>query len=335
MQMTRLGNFNLAEGRNSSMIRKILVVKTSSFGDVVHNFPAISDIRKNHPEASIDWVVEEAYVPLVGMHPGVRKAIPVAQRRWRRQLLRVTTWNEINALRKWFKNEPYDAVIDTQGLLKSALLADVANGTRHGFDSRSARERIATFFYDKKHRVACDKHAVARNRELASLALGYQTTSDVDYGLIGSRNDRCNEGEIVLLHSTSRSDKYWPEENWVALGRQIESSGGRMVLPWGNASERSRSQRIAKSLDRAEVPEAMSIDALAGLLGRCAGVVGLDTGLTHLAAALGTPLVAIYVATDPALTGVFGAIRATNLGGLNQVPTALQAFQALIANGAM
>ena len=328
-------NSNLAGGRNSSMIRKILVVKTSSLGDVVHNFPAISDILKNHPEASIDWVVEEAYVPLVGLHPGIRTAIPVALRRWRRRLLNASTWTEIGALRQFFEKEPYDVVIDTQGLLKSALLAAAANGTRHGFDGRSAREQIAAFFYDKKHRVARNKHAVARNRELASLALGFQIASDPDYGISGSRNDRRNDGEIVLLHSTSRPDKCWPEENWVALGRQIESAGGRMVLPWGNASERLRSERIAKSLNRAEIPEAMSIDAVAGLLCRCAGVVGLDTGLTHLAAAFGTPVVAIHVTTDPALTGVFGAIRATNLGGLNQVPTALQAFQALITNGAM
>ena len=317
------------------MTRKILVVKTSSLGDIVHNFPAISDIQKNHPEAPIDWVVEEAYVPLVRLHPGIRRIIPIAQRRWRGQILSRRTWTEVGALRQLFRDEHYDVVIDTQGLLKSALLAVAANGTRHGFDGRSARERIAAFFYDEKHRVARDRHAVVRNRELASLALGYRIGSDVEYGIAGSRDDRHNAGEIVLLHSTSRSDKCWAEENWVELGQQIESSGGRIVLPWGNAAERLRSQRIAKALKQAEVPDSLSMDAVAGLLARCGGVAGLDTGLTHLAAAFGTPVAAIYVATDPGLTGVFGAKRATNLGGVNQAPTALQAYQALIANGAM
>ncbi|MSQ53560.1 MAG: lipopolysaccharide heptosyltransferase I [Betaproteobacteria bacterium] len=318
-------------------MRKILIIKTSSLGDVVHNFPVISDIRQYHPNASIDWLVEEAYLPLVSLHPGVRHAIPVALRRWRGRPLKKETWTEVGALRRWFKNEHYDTVIDTQGLLKSALLASAANGRRHGFDAASARERIASRFYDVRHHVARAQHAVVRNRELAAHALGYRIGEAVNYGMTGGASgERQNAGRaIVLLHSTSRAEKHWAEEHWIKLGQLIEAAGAEVLLPWGNAAERSRSERIATCLERASIPGALSMQAAANLLARCDGVAGLDTGLTHLAAALDTPVVAIYCATDPGLTGVYGARRAVNLGGLDRAPRATQVFEALLLCGAM
>lgn len=340
-------NFNLAGGREISAMKKILIIKTSSLGDVVHNFPVISDIRQNYPNASIDWLVEEAYLPLVGLHPGVRHGIPVALRRWRGRVLKKDTWTEIGAFRRLFKNEHYDAIIDTQGLLKSALLASVANGRRHGFDAASARERIAARFYDVRHHVARDQNAVVRNRELAASALGYRIGESINYGIKndGIKNYGINDSdpaerqkagrEIVLLHSTSRADKYWAEEHWIALGQLIEAAGAQVLLPWGNAVERLRSERIANRLQRAAIPDALSIQALASLLTRCNGVAGLDTGLTHLAAALDTPVVAIYCATDPGLTGVYGASRAVNLGGIDRAPRVAQVFEALLSCGAM
>ena len=318
-------------------MRKILIIKTSSLGDVVHNFPVISDIRQNYPNASIDWVVEEAYLPLVGLHPGVRRGIPVALRRWRGRPLKKDTWTEMGALRRLFKNEHYDAIIDTQGLLKSALLASVANGRRHGFDAASARERIAARFYDVRHHVPRAQHAVVRNRELAARALGYRIGEAVNYGTKnGDPEERQKpEREIVMLHSTSRADKHWAEEHWIELGQLIEATGAKVLLPWGNADERLRSERIANCMQRASIPEALSMQAVANLLARCNGVAGLDTGLTHLAAALDTPVVAIYCATDPGLTGVYGASRAINLGGIDRSPRVAQVFEALLSCGAM
>jgi heptosyltransferase-1 len=330
-------NFNLAGGCEISAMRKILIIKTSSLGDVVHNFPAISDIRKNIPNASIDWVVEEAYLPLVRLHPGVARGIGVALRRWRGRPFRRDTWAEAGSLRRLVKTEHYDAVIDTQGLIKSALITSMANGRRHGFDAASAREPIAARFYDVRHHVSRGQNAVVRNRELVAHALGYRIEDPVDYGLM-ARASGAVQGiprEIVFLHSTSRADKRWAIERWIELGRLIEAAGARVLLPWGNGTERLRSENIAAALNHASIPDALSIDAAANLLAGCSGVAGLDTGLTHLAAALNTPVVAIYCATDPRLTGVYGAMRAKNLGGLDRAPEALQVFEALLSNGAL
>lgn len=318
-------------------MRKILIIKTSSLGDIVHNFPVITDIRGHFPSASIDWVVEESYISLVKLHPGVRRGIPVALRRWRRKPFGRDTWNEVGTLRRLFNEEFYDAVIDTQGLVKSALLTSVINGRRHGFDAASARERIAARFYDVRHYVPRDQHAVVRNRELAARALGYRISDVVDYGLADSVADRHRHSrrEIVLLHSTSRADKLWAEANWIELGQLIESAGGRVILPWGGEIERMRSGRIAAALSHASIPGALSIDAVAILFASCNGVVGLDTGLTHLAAALNTPVVAIYCATDPRLTGVYGAKCAINMGASDGPPRPSSVLQALRENGAL
>jgi len=316
-------------------VKKILLVKTSSLGDVVHSFPVIADIRQRFPQASIDWVVEEAYAPLVELSPGVRRAIPVAIRRWRGRLLGAATWREIGELKRLIRAERYDDVIDTQGLLKSALIAAAARGRRHGFDAASAREPIAARFYDVVHHVARDQHAVSRNRQLAAEALGYRVREPADYAMgidrsLGQRGDR-----IVFLHATSRADKHWPEASWMELGRLLERRGLRIVLPWGTERERERSGRIAAGLQSAEVPQGLPLRAMADLLALAKGVVGVDTGLVHLAAAMGIPAAAIYCATDPRLTGIHGCAHSVNLGGLHRMPSPQEVVEGLFACGAL
>lgn len=306
---------------------KVLLVKTSSLGDVVHNLPVVTDIRARFPDACIDWAVEEAYAPLVRLHPAIRRVIPVAIRRWRSRPLGPSTWSELGALRGLFRAEGYDAIVDTQGLIKSALLARVARGRHHGFDAKSAREPLASRFYDVRHHVARDQHAVQRNRALVASALGYRADGPVLWGI--APGEPAPEAYAVLLHSTSRADKHWPEDRWVAFARDMENSGLRCVLPWGSEEERSRSARIASSLSNAQVPERMPLARMAALLGAATAVAGVDTGLTHLAAALGVPVAAIYCSTDPALTGVYGARRARNLGGPGFVPEVAQVSAAL------
>src|SRR3990167_8423872 len=161
----------------------ILLIKTSSLGDVVHNLPVVSDICARFPGARIDWVVEEAYRDIVGMHPGVRRAIPVALRRWRGNVLKPAHWREFGQFRHALAGMRYDCVIDTQGLIKSALLARAASGTRHGYAGASAREPLAAKFYDVVHVVSRDLHAVVRNRRLAALVLGYELPATLDYGI--------------------------------------------------------------------------------------------------------------------------------------------------------
>lgn len=313
----------------------ILLIKTSSLGDVVHNLPVVTDIRARFPQARIDWVVEEAYRDIVGMHPGVQRAIPVALRRWRGNVLRLAHWRELGQFRRALAGTRYDCVIDTQGLVKSALLARAASGTRHGYAAASAREPLAAKFYDAVHAVPRELHAVLRNRRLAALALGYELPAALDYGIAVPPGAGPVEARpyCVLLHATSRADKLWPEQSWQQLGGELARRGYAAMLPWGDAAERGRSERIARALPGAVVPPALGMLAIAGLLARAHAVVGVDTGLTHLAAALGRPVVALYCATHAGLTGVQAkqAARVRNLGGREVVPEVAEVLAALDA----
>lgn len=316
----------------------ILLIKTSSLGDVVHNLPVVGDIRARFPRARIDWVVEETYRDIVGMHPGVHRTIPVALRRWRGNVLSPAHWREFAHFRRALSGMRYDCIIDTQGLIKSALLARAASGARHGFAGGSAREPLASRFYDVAHVVPRDLHAVVRNRRLAALALGYELPLAFDYGIAAPASAEPTELRpyYVLLHSTSRVDKLWPETAWAELGRELSHHGCALILPWGNAAERARSERIARALPAARVPPAMGIHALADMLAGARAVIGVDTGLTHLAAALGRPVVALYCGTHPGLTGVYAGPGAPvrNLGdedALPQVSEVLAALEELMA----
>jgi heptosyltransferase-1 len=306
---------------------RILFVKTSSLGDVVHNGPAVSDAARALPGAAIDWVVEAPFAPVAAMHAAVRRVIPVAVRRWRTALWRPAAWAEMRAFRAAIGAERYDAVIDTQSLLKSALIASLAHGRRHGLDRASAREPLAARFYDATYAVPRELHAVERNRRLAAAALGYPLPSVLDYGF-HSKNHSSSEGarKSVFLTMTSRADKLWPESSWIELGRSI---GAPLVLPWGSDAERARAERIASAVPGAEVPPRKSLDELAVLFAQAKGVVGVDTGLTHLAAALGAPTVGLYCGSDPALTGIYGAPRAKNLGAPGRPPAVGEVLQTL------
>ena len=318
-------------------MKKILLVKTSSLGDVVHNFPAVSDIARRFPGACIDWVVEEAYASLVASHRAVRRPIPVAVRRWRRKVLGSGTWREVAEWRRVVGAERYDAIIDTQGLLKSAIIARAAHGTRYGLDWRSSREPLRSF-YDRTFSVSWDLHAVERNRRLCALALGYEPTGAPAYGI------RCEPSRaawlpqrpfLVVLHATSHPRKLWWEEAWIELGREAHAAGFALVLPWGAESERERSVRLAHRLPRgaAVVPARLGLGELAGILAAAAGVLGVDTGLTHLAAALGVPTVGIYGATDPQATGLYTPGPALNLGSRTGFPRAEEVWEALCRLG--
>jgi heptosyltransferase-1 len=303
---------------------KILFVKTSSLGDVVHNCPAVSDAARKLPAAEIDWVVEEPFAAIAAMHASVRRVIPVRLRRWRRAWWRSATWDEIGAFRAAVSAERYDAVIDTQSLIKSALVSTCALGERHGMDASSAREPLAARFYHHRHAVPRGLHAVERNRRLTAAALGYTLDLALDYGLAPVAGEAGDYA--VFLTMTSRADKLWPEGRWIEVGRSL---GMRVVLPWGSDAERARAGRIASALPHAEVAPRMTLEQLARLFVRAQAVIGVDTGLTHLAAAVGARTVGIYCGSDPALTGIYGAARATNLGALGAAPDAAAVLRAL------
>jgi heptosyltransferase-1 len=289
-------------------MRDILFIKTSSLGDVIHHMPALTEARRRLGSARLTWVVEEAFAPLLRLHPGIDDVIPVASRRWRGRLLAPATWREVAGFARTLRRRRYDEIVDSQGLVRSALIARIARGRRHGFDRSSVRERPAAMLYDVGHRVARDAHAIARNRMLTGLALGYTPDAAIDYGL--DRDSLAGSGGHpygVLLHATARPEKEWPEPAWIALGRALEADAAPLLLLSGNALESARSLRIAGQLMRAQAVEQRPLDEVARLIAGASFVVGVDTGLVHLAAALAVPTVAIFVASDPGLTGPVGA----------------------------
>jgi heptosyltransferase-1 len=307
---------------------KILFVKTSSLGDVVHNCPAVTDAARKIPGAQIDWVVEEPFAAIASMHGAVHRVIPVRLRDWRGRWWKASAWREFGAFCRALGGAQYDAVIDTQSLIKSALIAAFAHGRRHGLDRASAREPLAASFYQATHNVPRHLNAVERNRLLTAAALGYELDIALDYGLsaIDPQPSEPEAPYAVFLTMTSRDDKLWAEEHWIALGRAL---GIPAVLPWGSEAERSRAGHVVSALPEARVAPRMTLPQLARLFSKAQCVVGVDTGLTHLAAALGARTVGIYCGSDPNLTGIYGAPRARNVGMLGRAPGVADVLQAL------
>lgn len=320
-----------AQGVIPLLPMRILLIKTSSLGDVVHNLPVVTDLRLGYPDAKIDWIVEEGFADIPRLHPGLRRVIPVSLRRWRKSLPSPATWREIRSFHATLREESYDLVIDTQGLIKSALITRLTRGKRCGYAAASAREPLAARFYDTAFEVPKNLHAVERNRRLVALAAGYTASAGPDYGIAAPSAPTPETRHAVLLTATSRDDKLWPEERWIALGSRLHAQGLTCLLPAGSTTERERAGRIASAIPGAAVLPPASLHDLAAQLAAARIVVGVDTGLVHLAAALGRPTLALFCASDPALTGVLAQTPAINLGAIDQPPSVDDAFVAAIA----
>jgi heptosyltransferase-1 len=307
----------------------ILFIKTSSLGDVIHQMPALTEARQRLPQARFSWVVEEAFAPLVLLHPAVSDVIPVATRRWRQALFSPVNWRDIARFTSSLRARRYDQIIDTQGLFRSALLARVARGRRHGYDADSVRERVAAALYDVRHRVPLDLHAIERNRLLTGLALGYAPEGPIDFGLDRKQIAPASDRYGLLLHATARTEKEWPEDHWIALGEALAGRADSLILPWGSERERARSIRIADALAHASVPERQPLDRVATLIAGALFVIGVDTGLLHLAAALGVPAVGIFVGSEPSLTSPLGNGKIAVVGSAGKTPSVAAVLDAL------
>jgi len=304
-------------------VKRILLIRMSSLGDIIHTFPAVTDLRRALPDAELDWIVEEGYVPLARLHPGVTRIVPIALRRWRRQLLSPRTWREAAAFRRSLRERSYEAILDTQGLLKSGLAAWLAQGPVYGFGRGTARETLATRFYDVTYEFAAAEHKVERYRAVAARALGY-VPGALDYG-IGAlpRPDGIPFSPYcVLLHSTARAAKLWREADWVEVGRHLAARGYVCVLPWGDDKERVRAERLAAAIPRAWVPVRMRLADACGLIAHAKLVIGVDTGLMHLAAALRVPVLGIFCDSEPLDAHPLGTGRIAFRGGVGKPPSA-------------
>ena len=288
----------------------VCVIKTSSMGDVIHTLPALTDAQKAIPSLSIDWVVEENFAEIPHWHSAVNRVIPIALRRWRKSPFSIQTRNEWKNYRTLLQAENYDAVIDAQGLIKSALFATrFAQGMKHGYDRQSIREPLASFFYDKKYAISYQQHAVERIRQLFAQSLGYELPQvQGDYGIARHFLHQTSEKNyVVFIHSTTRADKHWEESEWQKLIEKITAlSDCKIHLPWGNEQEKARAERLAQVHSNVLVLPKLTLTELAKQLANAKAVVSVDTGLAHLTAALDKPNITLYGATDPKLIGCYG-----------------------------
>ncbi|QIW15317.1 lipopolysaccharide heptosyltransferase 1 [Pasteurellaceae bacterium RH1A] len=303
---------------------KVCLIKTSSMGDVIHTLPALTDAQRAIPNVQVDWVVEENFAEIPRWHSAVNQVIPVAIRRWRKNLLKPQTWQEWQAYKQALQAQPYDAVIDAQGLLKSALFATrLARGTKHGYDKNSAREGLSSLFYDQTYAIPYQQHAVERIRQLLAQALGYALpTEKGDYGLANSArfspacsipSPACEEGlgwgenpYLLAIHATTRADKHWPETHWQTLLTSLSAQGLEIRLPWGNSAEKARAEGLAAQSPLIKVLPKLTLTQLAQEIAGAKAVISVDTGLSHLTAALNKPNIILYGATDPKLIGAYG-----------------------------
>jgi len=287
---------------------RVLLVKTSSLGDVIHTLPALTDALRALGDVRFDWVVEEGFAEIPSWHPAVDRVIPVAIRRWRKHPLQTLRSGEWARFKASLRERKYDLVIDAQGLLKSALLTRYADADVAGLDRHSAREPLASRFYDRRYAVPREQHALERVRQLVAQALGYPVPAGLgDYGLDRARL-QLGSGEpyLVFLHGTTWPSKHWPEPYWRELAERLSADGWAIRLPWGNEVERARAERIAEGLSRVSVLPRLNLAGVAGQIAGARGCVAVDTGLGHLAAALDVPTVSLYGPTLPGRVGAYG-----------------------------
>jgi heptosyltransferase-1 len=314
---------------------EILFLKTSSMGDVLHHMPAVTDARRRFPQARITWVVDELYAPLAALHPAVNEIVPIAVRRWRKRLHELPTWNEIREATSRLRAHRYDAIIDTQGLVRTALMTRVIHGASHGYDSDSVREPFASRFYDNTYRVSWDLHVIARNRTLTGLALDYEPDGAPDFGFDrGYFRNESAEPYAILFHATAKTDKEWPEDRWAEVGKTLAARGLKIVLPWGNDTERERSERIAAQVPNATVPERKPILEVGKLIAGAKLVVGVDTGFLHIAAALGVPTAAIFTIVKSHTALPMGPGKVEMAGAENGIPETSAVLAAIERLGA-
>lgn len=291
---------------------KVLIIKMSSMGDIIHTFPALTDAGHAIDGIRFDWMVEESLQELPKWHPLVDKVFSVALRRWRKHPVRALLKNEIPQIVNKIRKERYDLVIDAQGLLKSAIATLFCRGLRCSFDKKSSKESWINFIYQKKYSINTKLHAVNRIRQLFSNALEYPlSANDLSYGITrqeiaSTKHEEAGCNTMLFLPNTTWQTKHWPEEYWRELIKTVTDGGWRVKLPWGNEEERARVERLAEGLESVTILPKLSLTEIGRIIAGSKAVVALDTGLAHVAAAFSVPAVTLYGPTDPGLTGALG-----------------------------
>ncbi len=289
---------------------RVLVVKTSSMGDIIHTLPALTDAMRAIPGIRFDWVVEEGFAEIPRWHEAVDTVIPIAIRRWRKQPLKTWRSGEWRAYKNALQSNHYDFVIDAQGLIKSAFLVTrLAKGISCGYDKASITEPLACTCYEHTYPVSRQQHAVERIRQLFALSLGYDLPKGQGYFAIRQHFIdviKNSEPYLVFLHSTTRADKHWPEEYWQKLITLAASEQLRVKLPWVTAEELARAERLAAGNPFVEILPKLNLHDVSAVIAGATACVSVDTGLSHMAAALDRPNITLFGSTDPGLVGGYG-----------------------------
>lgn len=308
------------------MIKKILIIRLTSLGDIIHTYPMVYDIKNNIKNAKIDWLVDERFASIIQLNPLVNRVVSIPLREWKQNKLLF-----IFKLIKWIKNLKhikYDYIIDSQGLIKSALLSKYFIGVRYGFDKKSVREKLACLFYDRTFNINNNQLAIFKNRELASKIFDYKISDTINFGIKQSfpiLNDY-NYRYIIFFHSCSSEKKKYPINLFAELANKLVNHNNIfIILPYGNLNEKKQSILIQNQVTRKEQiiipPKIFSFSELHSLIYHAEFIFGVDTGLTHLANALNKPLIAIFTYTDPKKTGIIESNIAKNIGSNQNSPT--------------
>ncbi len=348
---------------------KILLVKLSSLGDVLHNLPIVWDLRKQYPFAQIDWVVEEGYVSILEPlktnqdFKGIDRVIPLAFRRWKKSLKNgefIRSIQEFITFKKELQQTQYDLIIETQGLIKSAFVTYLANKSPNariiGLANQteySGYEPLARKFYTESIQVPFRCHAVDRSRWLAATAydqappdraqvppqfyLSYYLRQLTDLSNLSTlpnlSKDKLGfdmtQPYVLCFHSTARKAKRWANDHWVTIGKDLASRGIQVVLPWGNQDEKAISAQLAKQIPNAIVPGGFSIETAFYLVANATLTIGVDTGLTHLAAIFNRPTIEIYCDSPRWKTEAYWSEKIINLGDTQAPPTVTEVLEAI------
>jgi heptosyltransferase-1 len=326
---------------------RILIIKMSSMGDVVHAQPLATDLRRAFADARIEWVVEKSFASICQLNAAVDAVIPIAWRRWRKRIWARDVRGEMLDFHQNLTRDPFDLVIDCQGLLKSAVVTRLAplapGGSRTGPAWAFAREPLAALAYSRKAIVPRDWHVVRRNRAVGAAAGGYALDGAADFGLEvpALAADEAAwlppRAYALLVTGASRDDKLWPEAHWVQTAQRLQQAGLALVWFWGTEGERLRAERLSRLSSQAAagaatpavVPPFLSVHDAARAIAGADIVVGLDTGFTHLAGALGRPTIGIFCDFDAIQCAVTGDGYCASFGGVGQVPPAAEIIGAI------
>ena len=292
-------------------MKRVLIIKTSSMGDVIHTLPALTDAKKIFPDIQFDWVVEPGFAEIPQWHPAVNQVIKAPLRRWRKFPLQALKQKEYSTFFHQLRAIEYDAVIDAQGLVKSAVITKLARGKNYGYHRSCSRGSIIGYIYQHSIKVDANVHAVEKIRALFAKILNYaQPDSPANYGISFPSNKK--EKQIIFLHGTTWTTKHWPQSYWKELGFLAAQAGYQVLIPWGNEIEKNRAQNIRKFSEEKgvmllpQVLPKLSLREIAQLMGETVGCIAVDTGLAHIAAAMAVPTVSLYGPTNPRLTGAYG-----------------------------